>query len=341
MNIEYSDETNKFYHNECIENYVEIFDELQNINSDKDSIIYYVKLIKDNIDIDLLNKYFCINENDKLILYCTPKYNYDLNYQIIYFEVKEYKENYYNVKQQFLYMYLIIFLILNKDDNIFDIFELIGLNYSIDIENYYDIIINNEFSFIMKYKEIKYNIPNKYLNIPTNFDKNIIFSYELNIVDNNKPPQSIEFKIMITFNEIPTFADIIKYNYLIILYTIEKMYRNVLFFMKNKNGSFKSLDAFKLYEFLYGVNCEDDIIINQIIPQFIEKIPIIDEIYNINLSNYINEKCRDIFNTFAFRNKFNKIIMPKIENITEPIISIINDIVAENTEILSKYYFSF
>ena len=272
----------------CIEDYVEIFDELKNDDICKQSFIHYVNLIKINIDNDILKKYFNVDCDGELILHNKPKYNDKVDYYEIFSKLKKYKENYYNVDQNFLYMYLFIFLILNKDDSIHEMMKLIDLNYKIDHDDY-DIILNKKSLFIIKNKEIKFNIPNEYLTIPTNFNKHVKFSYEMGLYETGliTGDEQVKFSISITFDEIPTFADIIKYNNLIILHTMEKMYRNFLKCIVSEElydmGDIDSVDIIDMYETYKHDNCDNDnILINQVIPQFMMTL------FKINLRHSIN-----------------------------------------------------
>ena len=84
----------------CIEDYVEIFDEVKNGDICEQSLIHYVNLIKKKINNNILKKYFNVDCDDKLILHDKPKYNDELDYCDIFNKLKEYKNNYYNAEEQ-------------------------------------------------------------------------------------------------------------------------------------------------------------------------------------------------------------------------------------------------
>ena len=276
---------NLLYYNDCIRDYVEIFTDSYYYYDDYDLIVEceetyihnniiktYIRSVKNCIEYyndDILDEYFSINHDGKLILSNKPKYNKKLSYKIIYYKLKEYKD-----KNN---MFFHIFLILNKDYNVI---KFIKYNYNY---NSYQINFEDKCLFIIG-GNYSVEIPNIFLNTYTHFNKDVTFTYNFDINNIN-----VKLHLSITFDEIPTCEDIAKYSKLNILYTIElmclRMTENYALYGCNSNDN-----PYDLYK-----DCRKhkyDKINKQIIPQFIEKIDIINNTYNINLLEVIKSKRR-------------------------------------------------
>ena len=324
---------NESYYNDCIDEYIRIFNkDSKHFNKDLyetyEIFIWYT--ISQNKE---LSKYIKYNINiiqekfRSFILTEIPKFNEKLNYSEIYFKIKPYKDNHCFDSDYSccVVAFPIMFFILNG--NVFNFIELFKyVSYEFSITNNYPYKIKHDYKYPYDVDSSKFlYLPKEYLYVDINLNKNVkfLFNYYFSDDAGNHGLEN-EYEFNIEFDKNPTFSKIIKYNTLIMLYTLQHLvlsFRNYIekhtdsiYNSKTKcpgnNVSYKVMNfAINLYKENYENLINDKIIRKQIYPQFIKQLK-----NNENNWFYINQLRCENYN-YIFNHEDNSLWQVNIENI--------------------------
>ena len=334
MYYSYNPETyqnvNKLWYENCINEYIQIFNK-DSKHFDKDLYETYETLIYHNISKNKeLSKYIepVLTKDPKyrFIIKKKPEYNKKLNYREIYFKIKPYKDKHCfdGVHSCRVVAFPIMFFILNG--NVFNFIELFKyVSYEFSITNNYPYKIKHDYKYPYDVYNSKFlYLPKEYLDVDINLNKNVKFLFNYYFSDDAGDPKfENEYKFNIKFDKKPTFAKIIKYNTLIMLYTLQHLVLSFRNYNIKKDSVFNSetegpgnnvpkkvMDfSIKLYKENYENLINDKIIRGQIYPQFIKQL----ENKKDNWF-YINQLRCENYN-YIFNHEDNSLWQVNIENI--------------------------
>ena len=281
FNEKFEQQNNEAYYNDCIDEYIRVFNK-DSKHYDKELYYNYTELLHFHISESVnLNQYIYSDNKRKLIFKEYPKYNEKLNYKKIYFKIKKYKNN-----EEYLFSFTHMFFILNNNvTDIIECFKEMIYNHYINDKYPYSVGIESKFSTA---SDGVYTISKKFLKRKINLNKNVKFLFKYCYpcrYDEDFDEHEYEFNI--EFDKKPTFANIIKYNTLIILYTIQHLFLSFRNYNKENKDSIYNSETecpsnnisrevmnftINLYKENYENLINDKIIREQVYSQFINQL---------------------------------------------------------------------